>query len=55
MSAIWRTLLIKIIIWLVAEIWLGFAGLDDMADFSEYIFEKESVFICQKEEVVLVG
>lgn len=38
--------LIKITFWLLAEIWLNFVGLDNIADYSEYIFE------CNKDYVV---
>ena len=32
----------KVVIWLVAEIVLNFVGLDDLADYSEFIFEKHN-------------
>lgn len=32
----------KVIIWLVAEIVLNFVGLDDLTDYSEFVFEKHS-------------
>ncbi len=32
-----KTLLAKTIVWLVAEILLDFLGIDDMADYSEFI------------------
>lgn len=35
-------LFLKIIIWLVAEILLNFLGIDDLADYSEFVFEKNS-------------
>jgi hypothetical protein len=38
--------LVKITFWLLAEIWLNFVGLDNIADYSEYIFE------CNKDYVV---
>ena len=41
-----RQALTKVFIWLVAETMLGFAGLDDLADYSELIFERNTlVFI----------
>ena len=36
----WRKLLILITIWLFSEVVLNFTGWDDLADYSEYIFEK---------------
>lgn len=35
-------LLLKIVIWLVAEILLNLLGIDDLADYSEFVFEKNS-------------
>ena len=32
----------KVVIWLVVEIVLNFVGLDDLADYSEFVFEKHS-------------
>ena len=39
----WKRSLSKIIVWLAAEIILNFVGLDDMADYSEYIFERNTI------------
>ncbi len=35
-----QKLVAKILIWLTAEILLSFLGLDDLADYSEFIYEK---------------
>lgn len=35
-----KKLIAKIFIWLAAEILLSFLGLDDVADYSEFIYEK---------------
>ena len=43
MSTSGKKLLAKIIIWLVAEILLNLLGLDDMADYSEFVFERNVV------------
>ncbi|MEC4894015.1 MAG: hypothetical protein SAL07_24835 [Oscillatoria sp. PMC 1051.18] len=40
-----KKLLAKIIIWIVAEILLNLLGMDDLADYSEYIFEKEVIVL----------
>lgn len=32
--------LLKALVWVVAEIILNFIGLDDLADYSEFIFER---------------
>ena len=47
MNKRWKILLLKATVWLVAEISLSFLGLDDLADYSEFIFEKNViVFSC---------
>ena len=40
MRRLWRKRFVKALILLVAEIWLNFLGIDDLADCSEFIFEK---------------
>jgi hypothetical protein len=42
----WRKSLVKVIIWLVLEIVLNFLGIDDLADYSEFIFERDVIVIC---------
>lgn len=39
MKSPWKTTLIKAIIWLTAEILLTIVGLDNLADYSEFVFE----------------
>ena len=34
----WKMLLVKFAIWLVAEVVLSLYGLDNIADYSEYLF-----------------
>ncbi len=38
MQVQWKKLLAKIIVWLAAEILLNFLGLDNLADYSEFLF-----------------
>ena len=40
MKVRWQKLLLTTTLWLVAEIWLNFLGIDDLADYSEFIFGK---------------
>ena len=41
---IWRKKsMTKLIIWLSAEVILNLIGLDDLADYSEFVFEKRTV------------
>ena len=39
----WKNFLVKITLWLIAEIWLGYVGMDDLADYSEFIFERHII------------
>ena len=54
MKNIWQNLIIKILVWLAAEVLLTFLGLDDIADYSEFV-EKQStlVLINQGQELIL--
>ncbi len=38
MQVKWKTLLAKAIIWIGSEIFLNLVGLDNLADYSEYVF-----------------
>jgi hypothetical protein len=37
----WKKIWVKTTIWLVTEIMLNLLGLDNLADYSEFLFEKE--------------
>lgn len=37
----WKKIWVKTTIWLVTEIILNLLGLDNLADYSEFLFEKE--------------
>ena len=40
MNIKWKKVIICLLIWLTTEIWLNFVGLDDLADYSEFLFER---------------
>ena len=44
MQISWKILLTKTIIWLASEILLNSIGLDTLADYSEFVFDKNTVF-----------
>ena len=44
-----KKLLAKTLVWLVAETVLNFVQVDDLADYSEFVFERD------RESVVLLG
>ena len=43
MNVRWKKLLVKTILWLVAEIWFNFLGIDNLVDYSEFIFERHEI------------
>ncbi len=38
-----KNLGLKILIWLAVEVWLNLMGLDDLADYSEFLFHSVKV------------
>jgi hypothetical protein len=42
MKVSYKKLLVRIGIWLIAEITLNFLGVDDLADYGEFVFENPS-------------
>jgi hypothetical protein len=40
-----QQVLIKAVLWLTAEVFLNFVGLDDLADYSEYLFERNAMVL----------
>ena len=45
MNVRWQKLLVKISFWLAAEISLNLLGIDDLADYSEFIFEHKNFIV----------
>jgi hypothetical protein len=43
MNMRWKKLLVRTTLWLAVELWLNFLGLDDVADYSEFIFERHVI------------
>ncbi|MBE9215776.1 hypothetical protein IQ247_24440 [Plectonema cf. radiosum LEGE 06105] len=43
MNIRWQKLLVKICFWLATEIVLNLIGIDDLADYSEFIFENKNL------------
>ena len=39
----WKILLTKSLIWLFVEIFLNFIGLDTIADYGEFVFQKSVI------------
>lgn len=49
----YQKLILNLIFWLFLEIILNLTGLDDVADYSEFIFNYENVNTIQTEEIFL--
>lgn len=47
MKTQWKKLFVKTTVWLAAEIILNLIGLDNLADYSEFIYEQEVTVLCQ--------
>lgn len=43
-----RQLVIELCLWLTAEMLLGFLGLDDLADYGEYLKEDNSIVLLSR-------
>ena len=43
MNVRWKKLLVTTTLWLVAEIWFNLIEMDNLADYSEFIFEKNVI------------
>jgi hypothetical protein len=50
----WQKACFKVTTWILSEIVLNMLGLDDLADYSEFIFDPE-VIISQYHSVILVA
>ncbi len=42
MKVKWKKLFALVVMWLATEIFLNFLGVDDIADYSEFVFEKHA-------------
>ncbi|EAW35941.1 hypothetical protein [Lyngbya sp. PCC 8106] len=45
MQVRWKKLITKTLIWLLAELLLNLIGLDDLADYSEFLFERDVIIL----------
>jgi hypothetical protein len=39
----WKTLIAKVAVWILLELILNFLGLDNLADYSEFLFQTRSI------------
>ncbi len=47
MKTQWKKLFVKTTVWLAAEIILNLIGLDNLADYSEFIYEQDVMILSQ--------
>jgi hypothetical protein len=50
----WKRLWVKATIWLATEIILNVLGLDNLADYSEFLFEKEIAIATHQPQMAVV-
>ncbi|NET54941.1 MAG: hypothetical protein F6K47_01665 [Symploca sp. SIO2E6] len=50
----WQRVCIKVTTWLAAEIILNLLGLDNLADYSEFIFDKEVLIAKRNQKMTVV-
>lgn len=43
MKVQWKKLLVKTTFWLVAKIWFGFLEIDNLVDYSEFVFKRHEI------------
>ncbi len=55
MGVQWQKLIIRAAIWLCAEITLSCMGLDDLADYSEFLFQDRNGYSASGSPVILVA
>jgi hypothetical protein len=50
----WKKVLVKATIWLVTEIILNLLGLDNLADYSEFLYEQEVAIALRQPQITVV-
>lgn len=50
----WKKVWVKVTFWLVTEIILNLLGLDNLADYSEFIFEKEMAIAIHSPKMTII-
>ncbi len=55
MKTQWNKLWVKTISWLVIEIILNLLGLDNLADYSEFIFGKEVMIATPHHQITIIA
>lgn len=50
----WKTALLKLIVWIAAEVVLNLLGLDSLADYSEFLHDQEAIGLSQLHQPAIV-
>ena len=50
MTIRWQQLLVSLSLWLIAELFLNLVGIDDLVDYSEYIFDRHAIVMHRSSE-----
>lgn len=50
MTIRWQQLLVSLSLWLIAELFLNLVGIDDLVDYSEYIFDRHAIVMLRSSE-----
>lgn len=48
MTIRWKQLLVSLSLWLIAEFFLSLVGVDDLVDYSEYIFDRHTIVMVRQ-------
>ncbi|MEW6497954.1 MAG: hypothetical protein AB1589_36460 [Cyanobacteriota bacterium] len=51
----WKKIWVKAVIWLVTEIILNLLGLDNLADYSEFLFEQEIAIAARNQHQIIAA
>ena len=51
----WKKAWVKATLWIVTEIVLNLLGLDNLADYSEFLFEKEIISTIHQPQIVIAA
>ena len=53
MKVKWKKLFVLLVMWLATEIFLNFLGLDDIADYGEFVFENHGIEFSKMASLVI--
>ncbi len=54
MKVQWQKMVVKITVWVVAEIILNLIGLDNLANYTEFVYEQDMVILTDLYQIVIV-